>query len=438
MSFMGEIDEQILFVLFFLFGSFILSMMESALIAVQENFLYTKSNTKLKKHKETLTSILSNKNEVLSLILLLNTFCNIFASSTFGLVVMRKLSNSGLTESIAIAVSTIVSTAVIYIMCESLPKVIGIAKTHSILYRFGFTMNLLRKIFFPITKIILFINNFIIHIFDIQSKESVSPVDDLIGTTEMYHEKGTFSKKDKDLLNKLLKMKETAVGSVMTHRNNMTAINLEDSEEEILEMIYQSHHSRIPVYEEKPDNIKGVLIVKDFLKLLQDKSVKKNFHNLIKDTMQTAIFSPESMNIKTQFENFQKQKKHMSFVLDEYGGLMGIITLEDIFEQIFGEIEDETDAIELFTFSQIGENHYLMPGDYSIKEFEEITKYDLSWSRADTVAGLIMEHIERIPDKGERLSIQNENIHCEFVVKEVVQNKILNIEVKCFELNSEQ
>jgi gliding motility-associated protein GldE len=213
---------------------------------------------------------------------------------------------------------------------------------------------------------------------------------------------------EKKILKGIVKFGDIEVKEIMHSRVDVVALDLEVSFAEVLEVIVESGFSRIPVYKESFDNIQGILYVKDLLPHIE-KSTTFNWHNLIRD----AFFVPENKKINDLLQEFQERKIHLAIVVDEYGGTSGIVTLEDVLEEIVGEITDESDSgTEEFVYEKIDDQTYMFEGKTTINDFCKIIEvdddiFDEVKGESDSLAGLILELEGKIPEKGDETSFLN-------------------------------
>jgi gliding motility-associated protein GldE len=225
---------------------------------------------------------------------------------------------------------------------------------------------------------------------------------------------------DQKILKSIVNFGDIDVKEIMKSRLDITTIDVETKFDELLKKILESGYSRIPVYKEQLDKIIGVLYIKDLLKYLE-KDSSFQWQSLIR----TPLFVPESKRINDLFKEFQEKKIHLAIVVDEYGGTSGIVTLEDIIEEILGEINDEFDSEDI-PYSKIGKNIYIFEGKTSLNDFCKITEVDFDFfdevkGEFDSIAGLILEIVGKIPQKNEIITFKNFNFEIEAVDKKRIK-----------------
>ena len=235
-------------------------------------------------------------------------------------------------------------------------------------------------------------------------------------------ENGTIEEEEKELINNVFEFNDITVSEIMTHRTDIFAVDINTSAEELLDEIVKDEckHSRIPVYDETIDEIKGVLYVKDLLKNIQ----KKNFK--IKNLMKEAYFVSQSKLINELFRELQKNKKQIAIIVDEYGGTAGLITMEDILEEIVGDIYDEYDEIEE-EYQKIDDKTYMIAGSMPIYDVNKLLDSHIPEGDYDTLSGYLQEELGRIPDEEEMPVIETEELT--FKIEEYEDKRIMKVKV---------
>ncbi len=236
-------------------------------------------------------------------------------------------------------------------------------------------------------------------------------------------QEGIIEKEDGKLIESIVEFGDTLVKEIMTPRVEMACIKKNATIKELKDLILKAKHSRIPVYKERIDNIEGIILAKDLLKFWGDKYLKSSITPLIRP----VFFVPESMNISELLREFQKRRQKLAIVVDEYGGVSGLVTLEDIVEEIIGEIKDEYDED---TDTIVGERHgsYLIKGDTEIKELEKIFQVELENKEYNTIGGLISHTLNRLPSKGEIINIKGLIIE----ILDVDEKRIKRVRIRKF------
>ena len=216
-------------------------------------------------------------------------------------------------------------------------------------------------------------------------------------------EKGTIDKSEKNMINRVFEFNDKVVSEIMIPRTDIFALDMNMSISEVIEELSEDlRYSRVPVYEENVDNIKGIVYIKDIL--LSKKDKKTRIRNLMKE----AYFVPETKRINELFDELRKHRRQIAIVVDEYGGTSGIVTIEDILEEIVGEIYDEYDEVEK-TVEKIDETTYLLNGNIAIYEVEDYLNISIEEGEYDTLSGYLVEKLGRIPnekDKGKLIETE--------------------------------
>ena len=218
------------------------------------------------------------------------------------------------------------------------------------------------------------------------------------------------------MIEKVFEFYDKFVSEIMIPRTEVYALDINMSVSDAIEdIINDNRFSRIPVYEDTIDKIKGIVYVKDIVTCLKNKRVK------IKNLVKEAYYIPESSHINDVFKELRKSKKQIAIVVDEYGGTAGLVTMEDILEELVGEIYDEYDVVEN-KYEQISEKEYLIEGDLSIYEVEKILNIEIPDGEYDTLSGYLVYLLNRIPNKDEKLEIETEDVL--YKIEECTDNKI--------------
>ncbi|MFD1038777.1 hemolysin family protein [Virgibacillus byunsanensis] len=357
-----------------------------------------------------------NFDKTLSTILVGNNIVNIAAAS-----ISAKLSTEIIGGNFGVVVSTVVMTILILIFGEILPK--SLAKEHAESYSLAIS-----NVLFILIKLLTPINFFFLKFKVLFTSRFISKKNNLPSITEdeiriilgISEEEGVIDNIKKELIHRSMDLDETLVREILTTRMDMIAIDSSMTIEEIKNVFFEERFSRIPVYEDNIDNIIGFLTEKEFLThLLKYKDVN------IKELLRKPLFVAESMKISTLLPQLQKNNTPLAIVLNEFGGTVGIVTLEDILEEIVGEILDENEE-QLNLVSQINKSIYIFDAQYHLRDFAEMMHVTLPKSSYFALGGWVMEHLEAIPSEGDTFSYQNLKIS----VEEVVGRRVRKIKVE--------
>lgn len=381
------------------------SASEIALISLSKAKIQSLVERK-RKNANILKDLRSNTHKLLITILVGNNFVNISASM-IGLLIGTELFlklGFTLTDAQIGGVITGLLTLIILVFGEIFPKTIATSYSEFIALNVAFPMKLFVILFTPITFFLDLINKLFFFIFRIKRpNKTMITEDELITMTRLGAEQGAIKQREKEFINNIFNFDNIEAKEVMTPRNYTTAIDINTPIYEVIKIINETEFSRIPVYKKRLDRIKGVLYAKDLFYLLSKKTKTKKISSIMKP----AIFVPENMKIDKIFRLMQNKNTHIVFVVNEYGGLSGIITLEDLIEELVGEIYDESDE-KKENIKKISKNEYLVEGITPLEEINEKLKIPLpSKEEYLTIAGFIMEKLGRMPKEKEAIEEGN-------------------------------
>jgi len=385
-----------LFLLIILSG--FLSGSETALTATSKPRILLKLKKGNKRAKYVL-KILNNLDNVISALLLSNNLVNILASSLATAVLYDLFGISG------IFYATLIMTILIVIFAEILPKTYSLNKPTRTSLIIAPIIFYLSKFLYPI---IFLINLIVKNIFlsdqknDNKIKDQQSE-EELQGVIDMYKTSSPDSEHEKDMLQSILTLNDTTVEEVFTHRKNIYSIDGSLDISEIIKKINISRFTRIPVWKENPENIIGLLNVRT---LNIDLSNQESSKEIIFEKISKPWFIPETTNLLEQLVAFKKRKEHIAFIVDEFGELLGLITLEDIIEEIVGEIVDEIDVPDE-EFKKNNDGLIITNGEKNLRDLYKYFDHNLPSSEASTISGHILELAKRIPLYGE--SVKDEH-----------------------------
>jgi len=361
--------------------------------------------------------LLKQPNKLLATILIANNFINvgIIILSTY---ITSKLFNLESTPILKFIIQVIAVTFLLLMLGELIPKVFANQNSYKFAKLMARPLTFLNKLFHPISTVLVNSSSFIEKKF--HSKGYSISVDDLSNVLDIAGESDT-NTEEKRILRSIVEFGNIQVKEIMKSRVDVTAFSLDTSFEEVKKEIIKSGYSRIPVYNESFDKIKGVLYIKDLIPHLNTQDF--NWNSIIRN----PFFVPEGKMIDDLMKEFQQKKIHLAIVVDEYGGTSGIVTLEDIIEEIVGEIEDEHSDAEVHKIN-IYENFIDIPARATIQEVEEILGFELLSDdideEIDTIGGLVFLLAGRIPQRGELITHPKD---FEIEIREVDQRKIINV-----------
>lgn len=355
------------------------------------------------KKVELLKKWLKNPNEMLTGLLVGNNVVNILASSIATVVTINI---TGGTSGSSIAIATVGMTIIILIFGEITPKIIaknqsvkiaGIVVT--IIYYFAVILK-------PLIKILMFISKFIGRLFGIEIRDEGLMIteEDIISFVNVGEAEGIIEEEEKEMIHSIVGFGETTAKEVMTPRTSMLAFEGNRTLDDVWEEMIENGFSRIPIYEDTIDNVVGVLYVKDILDKI--KTGKTNVP--IKNFVRKAYFIPETKSIIEVLQEFRSMKVHIAMVLDEYGGIVGLVTIEDLIEEITGEIRDEYDTEEEELIHKLDEHTYEVDGMIDIETLDKELSIGLPESEDyESLGGLIVTELGRVAKVGDEIEISN-------------------------------
>ena len=311
----------------------------------------------------------------------------------------------GFWQALSIIVITIILSFFTLIFGELVPKRLAMKYSEKIAYATIGIISFISILTSPFVKLLTATTNLVSKIFGVSEyEEEVVTEEEIKMMVDQGQEKGVIKKNEKDLINNVFLLNDIDAAEIMTHRTDIFAIEINDNIYELLDEIDDYKYSRIPVYEETIDDIKGILFLKDILKALSNgKKIK------IKDIMREAYYVPETKSIDEVFKELQKNKMQMAIVVDEYGGTSGLLTMEDILEELVGNIFDEYDDVEV-EYNKIDENTYMVEGSIPLYELKKIIGIEIPEGDYDTLSGYLIEKLGRIPEDDEKPVIEDEKL----------------------------
>ena len=405
-----------------LIASAFFSLAETSFVSASEDrFFELKSKFKVSKALK----LMEDKNGIIATALLGNNLANIFASSLMTVISIECFNNNNNTLGLEIALATFLTTAVIFLFGEILPKTIALSNPEKIASYIAPVFNVIMLALSPIISFTNVFNRIFFRVIGIQinDKIHIPPHQEIKNVVQMRHEQGKMIKDEKDMLHAVLELSENTVEGIMCHRNEIFAIDINETPQEIFSKISTSKFSRVPFFDSKPDNIVGFLHIRDFfvaLNKINGDVTKVDIMSLLKK----PVFVPHKTNLKSQLSAFRKLKTHMMFVVDEYGGVMGLVTFEDLLEEIVGDISDEHDTDDN-DIVECSDGSIMVVGDYPIRDFNKRFEANFNESIATTIGGLIINSFERIPKQNENFELYGYNIN----IYQTDSNKITKLKI---------
>jgi len=324
----------------------------------------------------------------------------------------------GVWESISIVLITIILSYFSLVFGELVPKRIGMKNSEKLAFA---TIGIIRAIAAftsPFVKLLTASTNGISKLFGISiTDEETVTEEEIRMMVDVGEEKGSIEEEEKELINNVFEFNDKVVSEIMIHRKDIYAIDINSDISNILEELDEYKYSRIPVYEDSVDNIVGMLFIKDLLA-----SVSKKEKIKISNLLRAAYFVSENKPINELFKDLQRNKHQLAIVLDEYGGTAGLITMEDIIEELVGNIFDEYDEEEK-EFEKIDDNTFMISGSVSIHDLRKILEVEIPEGEYDTLSGYLIEELGRIPSDNEKPVIETKNVT--YKVEEYEEKRII-------------
>ena len=337
--------------------------------------------------------LIARREQLLGTILLGNNLVNILASALTTSLFLTLFGPAG------VIYATLIMTAAVVIFAEVLPKTYAITVPERAALFVAPILKPIVFLFAPLARSVEYIVRNLLRILGVRSQAPMSGHEELRGVIDLHHKEGGVVKDDRDMLDGILDLRDLDVADVMVHRTNMQSINVDDPPQLIVDEVLKSGYTRLPLWRDKPENIVGVLHAKDLLRAMT--RVKNKVEDI--DILSVAIdpwFVPESTKLQDQLNAFLRRKMHFSLVVDEYGEVMGLVTLEDIIEEIVGEIVDEHDIIAAGIRPQ-PDGSLNVDGTVPIRDLNRFTDWELPEDEATTVAGLVIHEARSIPEPGQ-------------------------------------
>lgn len=405
----GDILRLILLAILLYLSSFF-SSAETALTTVSQFRMKTMADEGDKK-AELVLRIKEDQNRMLSAILICNNVVNLYASSLSTMIAMKFFGDT------SVGIATGVLTFIILIFGEITPKTLANLKAEQMALKYVKFIYWLMTILTPVIFVINAISFVILRLrgIDPNAKTDAITEEELRTIVDVSHEEGVTTKEEKKIINNLFDFGDAVAKDVMIPRVDMSMVDVDATYDELMTIFREEKYTRFPVYEETQDNIIGILNIKD---VFLDETPRDAFS--IRKLLREPAFTYEFKNVSELMKEMRKNNINVSIVLDEYGDTQGLITMEDMLEEIVGEIRDEFDTDELDNVTEVSPNNYVVDGSMKIDDLNEQLGLELESEEFDSVGGLIIENLEHLPEEGESVDIGN--IHLE--VDEVNGNHI--------------
>ncbi|MCK0138838.1 HlyC/CorC family transporter [Aliiroseovarius sp. F47248L] len=375
---------------------------ETALTAASRGKLRSRADRGDRGSQRALT-ITEDNERLIGSVLLGNNLVNILATSLATALFTRLFGDSG------VAMATLVMTLLVLIFAEVLPKTYAITMPENAAAKASGPISIVIMLFSPIVAAVRVITRGLLSLFGVKTdpdSQILAVREEIMGAIALGHSEGAVEKEDRDRLLGALDLGDRAVEEIMLHRSQIEMIDASAPAIEVLEQILASRHTRLPVFRDEPENIIGVIHAKDLSRAMYMAQAEgKPIEDF--DVLQVAMkpyFIPETTTLDDQMRQFLRRHTHFALVVDEYGSLEGLITLEDILEEIVGEITDEFDVQTEPEIKRIADGNYLVDGAVTIRDINRAIDWNLPDDEANTIAGLVIHEAQMIPNEGQVFS----------------------------------
>lgn len=356
---------------------------------------------------ETALKLTEDSERLIGSVLLGNNVVNILATSLATAVLTKVFGQNG------VAAATLIMTLLVLVFAEVLPKTYAITNPELVAARVARPISFAVLIFSPIVAMVRVLVRFILSMFGVKTDPDshiLAVREEIAGALQLGLSEGFVEKEDRDRILGALDLDARMVEEIMLHRSNIEMVDVDMSPQDILAIVLQSKYTRHPIFRDDPENIIGVIHAKDLLRAMHKLLTGENqtADAMAKfDVMSVAMdpyFVPETTTLDDQMRQFLLRKVHFALVVDEYGGLQGLITLEDILEEIVGEIADEFDEDEDNQIEKCADGTYLVDGAITIRDLNRAHDWNLPDEEANTIAGLVIHEAQMIPIEGQVFS----------------------------------
>lgn len=384
-------------------GAIILLLLFSAFFSGSETALTAASRARMhrlaeegNKRARLVLRLTEDRERLIGAVLLGNNLVNIMASALATSLFLALFGDAG------VVYATLIMTAVVLIFSEVAPKTFAITNTDRVALAVSPVLRVVTVLFGPVTAAVQFIVRHSFRLFGLNvddSQQVLSAHEELRGAINLHHHEGSVVKIDRDMLGGILDLRDLEVSDIMVHRKNIVMIDAAQKNSEIISQALASPHTRIPLWRDEQENIVGVLHAKDLLRALAGVEWRPDAIDIL-SIANKPWFVPDTTTLQDQLNAFLRHKTHFSLVVDEYGALMGLITLEDILEEIVGEISDEHD-VEVAGARMQPDGSVVVNGSVPIRDLNRAFDWSLPDDEATTIAGLVIHEARTIPEIGQ-------------------------------------
>ncbi len=400
--------------------SFFFSGTETGMTAVSKARLHT-LEVNGDRRARVVNKLVERKDLLIGALLIGHTFVNILASALLTSVMLPLFGNAG------VVYATIALTISLVVFSEILPKSWAIARPEQFALFVAPLARVVVFVFGPLTKTANLVVRGILSVFGIHLGRGASLLtahEELRGAVEVLHREGSVVKSDRDRFGAILDLHELEVSDVMVHRTSMLSLNADDPADKIVREALESPYTRVPIWKGEADNIVGILHAKDLLRALHEAGNVASKLDVIKIASK-PWFVPDTTTLQDQLTAFLRRKAHIAIVVDEYGEVEGLVTLEDIIEEIVGEIADEHD-LDVKGVRQEADGSIVVDGSVPLRDLNRALDWDLPDEEATTIAGLVIHETQMIPDEKQAFTFHGKR----FIVMKREKNRITRLRIK--------
>ncbi len=418
--FLADYGPGILIILLMILLSAFFSGSETALTAASRSRMHTLENNG-DERAGLVNRLIERRDRLIGALLIGNNLANILSSSIATSLFLHFFGSSG------VAYATLAMTVILVIFAEVLPKSWAIAAPDRFALTVARAVNVVVIVVGPVSSLVNWIVRRILGLFGINLSSEMPMLtahEELRGAVDFLHREGSVIKADRDRLGGVLDLGELEISDIMIHRTSMRGINADDAPEVAVRAVLESPYTRMPVWRGSTDNIIGVVHAKDLLRALAEPDVEPENLDIVR-IAQKPWFVPETTNLKDQLNAFLRRKVHFAIVVDEYGEVQGLVTLEDILEEIVGDISDEHD-IEIQGVRQEADGSIVVDGSVPIRDLNRALDWNLPDEEATTVAGLVIHESKTIPEERQAFTFYGKR----FTVMKRVKNRITRLRIR--------
>jgi Mg2+/Co2+ transporter CorB len=365
--------------------------------------------------------LVGDRERLIGTLLLGNTFVNILASCLATATLESALGRR------SVALATAVMTVIILVFAEVLPKTLAIARTDRFALAVARPVLLVMTVLAPVAALVQYLVWRLLDLFGVteeKQKPVLSANEEIRGTIFLHHQEGTVEREHRNMISGVLDLPNLAVADVMVHRRNMVALDGDAPLRDVIDELASANHTRIPLWREQPENIVGIVHTKDLVRALVESQGDIDALKL-ESLASPPWFVPETTSLEEQLAAFRRKRSHFALVVDEYGALQGLVTLNDILDEIFGDIPDEHEVLESPGIRKLSDGGYAIDGIHSIRDVNRALDWNLPDDIATTIAGLVINEAQMIPEVGQRFAF----FGFEFEILRRQRNQITSIRV---------